>query len=151
MNQSRDLAKELEPIELSENDLVSAIEVLLRNIENTYDVSCEFGYDETVTLTDNSQSVHLYRITQEAINNALKHGKAKNIHIRLNELNGEYVLSVEDDGVGFLQENVKHKGMGLHIMRYRAKAVNGSLDVKRGEDGGVTVTCSLPKGRLTEV
>jgi signal transduction histidine kinase/ABC-type phosphate/phosphonate transport system substrate-binding protein len=145
MNQSRDLAKGLDPVELSENNLVSAIEVLLRNIENTFDVSCEFEHDESIAPAHNSHSVHLYRITQEAINNALRHGKAKHIRIGLRELDGKYVLSVADDGVGFSEEQEGKKGMGLHIMRYRAKAVNGVLDIKSGQNGGVVVKCSLPK------
>jgi len=145
MNQSRDMAKGLDPVELSENDLVSAIEVLLRNIENTFDVSCDFEHDESVMPVHNSQSVHLYRITQEAISNALRHGKAKHIRIGLRELEGRYILSVADDGVGFSEQQVASKGMGLHIMRYRAKAVNGTLDIKSGQNGGVVVKCSLPK------
>ena len=145
MNQSRDLAKELDPVELSENNLVSATEVLLRNIENTFDVSCNLDYDDLIKPIGNSESVHLYRIIQEAISNAIRHGKARHICIGLKDLDGRYVLSIADDGVGFSEKQTRNKGMGLDIMRYRAKAVNGTLDIKRGQNGGVVVTCSLPK------
>jgi signal transduction histidine kinase len=145
MSQARDLAKELDPVELSENNLISAIEVLLRNIKNTFDVPCDFEYDESVKLDHSTQSVHLYRITQEAINNALKHGKANQILIQLKDVDGKYVLSVEDNGKGFSEKDTQSKGMGLHIMRYRANALNGTLDIKKGQKGGIIVICALPK------
>lgn len=145
MNQSKDLAKGLDPVELMGNDLVSAIEVLLRNIENTFDVSCNLDYDELVKPIGNSESAHLYRIVQEAISNSIRHGKAGHIYVGLKDLDGRYVLSISDDGVGFLEKQTRNKGMGLDIMRYRAKAVKGTLDIKCGQNGGVVVTCSLPK------
>jgi signal transduction histidine kinase len=145
MSQSRDLARGLDPVELSGSNLVSAIEALLRNIENTFDVSCNLDYDELPRPIGNSESVHLYRIIQEAISNSIKHGKARHINIALKDLDGRYVLSIVDDGVGFSEKQTQNKGMGLHIMRYRAKSVNAIFDVKSEQDGGAVVTCSLPK------
>ncbi len=81
----------------------------------------------------------------QAITNAVKHGKAKNIRVRLSSRNGSVVLSVENDGLDFPAEPGRVEGMGLKIMRYRAELMNSSLAVCKGARGGTIVTCMLPK------
>ncbi len=145
INQSKDLAKGLDPVELSENNLVVAIEVLLRNIENTFNITCVFEYDDSVFLHEHSEAIHLYRIVQEAISNSIRHGKAENIQITLRDLKDEYVLTIEDDGSGLSKDALHGEGMGLHIMKYRAKAINAKLAVSNRSCRGVIVRCLLPK------
>jgi signal transduction histidine kinase len=83
--------------------------------------------------------MHLYRIAQEAVSNAVKHGKAKNIRIRVTKT----ALTITDDGSG-LPASAKSEGMGLSIMRYRAEMTGGTLQVKNGRTKGVVVTCKFP-------
>jgi len=146
--QSRDLARGLDPVELSKNGLVLATEVLLRNIENTFNVSCVLECDHSVLLGEASEAIHLYRIVQEAINNSIKHGKAKDICLTIKELAEEYVLTIEDDGLGFSNDTLQNEGMGLHIMKYRANAIKAKLEINNRLGGGVMVRCTLPKKDL---
>ncbi len=87
--------------------------------------------------------MNLYRIAQEAITNAIKHGKAKNIRIDLIAGRGCLTLTVENDGLDFPAGANHSDGMGLRIMRYRAEVINSSLEVRKGTNGGTIVTCDL--------
>jgi signal transduction histidine kinase len=83
----------------------------------------------------------LFRIAQEAVNNAVKHGRAKHIIISLSFRNDQTVLTIEDDGAGLAPPPDRGKGMGLHIMSYRAKMIGASLNVKKRLPAGTTVSC----------
>ena len=92
---------------------------------------------------------NLYRIAQESVNNALKHGHCKNISIGLGAVDEEVILTVKDDGVGFPADLESGPGMGLNIMNYRAKMIGASLDIRRGAGGGTIVLCSFHNENLT--
>jgi signal transduction histidine kinase len=96
----------------------------------------------------NQAALHLYRIAQEAVQNAIRHGRAKTIKISLNAGNGRIILGIEDDGSGFNANASKSKGIGLRIMQYRAGKAGASLAVQRNPKGGVSVVCSLHKKAL---
>jgi two-component system, LuxR family, sensor kinase FixL len=88
-------------------------------------------------------ATHLYRIAQEAINNALRHGKATKLRVRLADQNGRITLTVRDNGVGFHPE-LKHKtGLGLQLMHYRARTIGASLEVVSHRTCGTVVTCRM--------
>ena len=87
-------------------------------------------------MDDNARAVHLYRIAQEALNNAIKHGHAKLIVIALEAMNGGLSLRISDDGTGFPAAGPRHDGMGLNIMRYRARMVGGTLDIQANSTHG---------------
>ncbi len=89
---------------------------------------------------------HLYRITQEAVNNAIKHGKARNVSIVLIRARGTITVSVRDDGIGFPDVLPKKKGMGLQTMRYRAALIGATLSILRLPTGGTRVDCALGQG-----
>ena len=145
---SRDLAKGLHPLESSDHDLISATENMIRNIENTFDVSCVLKHDPAIAITDRSEIIHLYRIVQEAIHNSIKHGKAKNIYITIQDVNEGYVLEIKDDGAGFQDKGSRTEGLGLHIMKYRASDMEADLEINNGPRGGAVVRCTLPKKAL---
>jgi signal transduction histidine kinase len=95
---------------------------------------------------DTLASIHLYRIAQEAVSNALKHGKATVIVIRLKRKNGDIILSVADNGTGMPQGMSDHDGMGLRIMSYRAKLIGGDLTIQpRPKSKGTLVECRVPR------
>ncbi|OHB79560.1 MAG: hypothetical protein A2Z25_01725 [Planctomycetes bacterium RBG_16_55_9] len=146
--QTRNLSKGLHPIDLDKNGLSPALEELAANTEQLFDVSCTLESEGTVVTKDPSVQIHLYRIAQEAITNAIKHGKARNVRIRLLARNPEGLrdseLSVENDGLAFPEKKAHGRGMGLRIMRYRAETINGSLDIRKGGHGGTLVTCTFP-------
>jgi len=89
-------------------------------------------------------ATHLYHISQEAVNNAIKHGHAKNILIRLFAGECEGTLIIKDDGAGIERPLAPHTGVGLHIMNYRAGIIGGTLEVRRDQSRGTVVTCRFP-------
>jgi signal transduction histidine kinase len=156
--QTRNLARGLAPIDLDRDGLAPALEELAANTEQLFDVSCTLECEGTVATNDASVTINLYRIAQEAITNAIKHGRAKNIRIKLAAKNGRSELSVENDGLAFSgwqardirqpwgcrNGQARDRGMGLRIMRYRAETINGSLNIRKGARGGTLVTCVFP-------
>jgi PAS domain S-box-containing protein len=138
--QTRNLARGLFPAELERNGLVAAIRELAGSVERTCSVRCTVITRDIVNVHDNVLATHIFRIAQEAINNSIKHGKAKNIEVTLGPKDDKLVLNVIDDGTGFSPDS-KLDGLGLRIMHYRARRVGGTLEVITTEKGGTRVTC----------
>jgi len=142
ISHTRKLARGLSPVELEANGFMSALTELAAHVQKLFRVECWFECPQPVAIRNNVFATHLYRIAQESINNAVKHGKAKRISISLKPSGEKIVLTITDDGIGFSPETKKSGGMGMHIMKYRASVVGATLDVKSGIDGaGTTVTC----------
>lgn len=137
VSETRQLARGLQPVEVDENGLMSALEALAANIERLFHIRCEFRCDEPVLVKENAMANHIYRIAQEAANNAVRHGKAKHISIELSAPQGKMQLSVHDDGTGFHPDlAAKNAGMGLQIMRYRARMIGASLEIESAPGHG---------------
>ncbi|MFC1677490.1 PAS domain S-box protein [Planctomycetota bacterium] len=144
--QSRAVAKGLHPIDLSAETLTGALHELAATTEKLFAITCTFDCDQNLEVDDNTKAVHLYRITQEAINNAIKHGKPKQIWIRLQWMEDKFVLSIENDGLDFPEEPQQRKtGMGLHIMNHRADIIGATLDIHKPSKGGTIVKCIFSK------
>ncbi|MFO8231181.1 MAG: PAS domain S-box protein [Longimonas sp.] len=142
---ARDLARGLTPVDLEASGLSEALRRLSDNAQRLFDVHCVFEETGT-TLVHNSQAAtHLYRITQEAVSNAVRHGKAERIRIILAGGPHQVRLRVHDSGSGFDQERAQNGGMGLRIMKYRARIIGGTFDVSTAVGEGTTVTCTLPR------
>ncbi len=88
--------------------------------------------------------MHLYRIAQEALNNAAKHGGARKVTIFLNKSADAWRLAVADDGQGMHQSPQGTQGMGLDSMRYRARALGGELKIESKPGEGTIVSCEIP-------
>jgi signal transduction histidine kinase len=146
---SRDLAKGLNPIEMRAYGLMEGLEQFAASTSKLFPVACRFECDDPVPFNDADTATHLYRIAQEAVSNAIKHGKAKTIVIRLETSDRGKVLKVIDDGAGFHLPRDDAKGMGLRIMGYRARLVNGHLDIAAEEGSGTCITCFVPDTRLS--
>ena len=140
---TRTFARGLHPVEVEAEGLMDGFQELARNTSERFKVSCEFECPEPVLLHDAVSSTHLYRIAQEAITNAIKHGKAKHISIGLENINGTIILTVTDGGIG-LPENARNsQGMGLRIMAYRANMIGATFNIGRLPESGTRVTCKL--------
>jgi two-component system CheB/CheR fusion protein len=143
MTQARGLAKGLYLVELEAGGLKSAIRKWISSIEEEFDVSCRVRCDASFDICDGSVARNIYSIVQEAVRNAIKHGGAKHISIRLCSSNRGFTLSVKDDGTGISDVARSNGGMGLHIMERRARMIDGLFSVQRNADGGTTVRCQV--------
>lgn len=144
IGQTRDLAKMLYPIDLQTGGLVSALKTLASNTEKTMQVTCRFRCGKSVSVKNLFEAKQIYRIVQEAITNAVRHGKAKHINIKLRLTKKGTILSIENDGLDFQKLSSHQKGLGLKIMQYRTDLIGGSLDIRKGDKGGTVVTCIFP-------
>jgi signal transduction histidine kinase len=140
---SRKLAKGLYPVEMEADGLMLALEEYATTISELFKVACRFECDSPVLIHDPATAGHLYRITQEAVGNAIKHGKAKNILIRLEVSEAGSALSIKDDGTGLPEMLPKNRGIGLRIMAHRSGMIGGVFHARRDETGGTLVTCEL--------
>jgi signal transduction histidine kinase len=143
IGQARALAKGLAPIALDDGGLGTALTQLAWTTSNVFGIDCVCRGAE-ITLPDIAVSTHLYRIAQEAVNNATRHSKAAHITIGLQPTGHSLRLWVEDDGIGIGSDNGSG-GMGLQIMDFRARMIGGKLEIQRRNGaGGTIVSCTFP-------
>ena len=145
ISQTRLLARGLSPVTLESEGLMSALAELALNTEAMFGVRCRFDFAEPVQFDDHTVATHLFRIAQEAVSNAIKHGKAKQLIIQLRDEPHQLALRVTDDGVGFPPHFAGANGMGLRIMQNRIGMVGGNLTIERNPDGGTNVIFTAPK------
>ena len=141
--QTRFLSRGLVPVGEGPEALHQGLAGLAERTNALGRVRCDYEAGETVEVADAAATSHLYRIAQEAVNNAVKHARASAIVIRLARQPGRLSLEVEDDGVG-LPPAGSGKGSGLGLMRYRASLIGASLAVNPRRGGGVSVVCHWP-------
>jgi PAS domain S-box-containing protein len=144
--QTRNMAHEFYPVELETGGLAEALKHLADTTKVSFGVTCKVEWDMSCkpALTT-SVSIQLFRVAQEAVHNAVKHAKAKQIVIRLNHTDGFFTVSISDNGLGFpTADDGKPKGMGLRIMRHRAGLIGGELSFGNNTTGGAYVICSVP-------
>jgi PAS domain S-box-containing protein len=139
--QTRGVARGLFPVRLEENGLVSALEEMAANASSLYGMDCRFDCQRLPPPVENGTALHLYYIAQEAVLNAARHSKPAHVRISLAQANDRFALSVQDDGAGFNVSDTGGAGMGIRIMRYRARVIGASLDLKSKPGEGTQVTC----------
>ncbi|MEX0718441.1 MAG: PAS domain S-box protein [Planctomycetaceae bacterium] len=138
----RQLSKGLFPVEVFAHGLMAALGELAEQVSRQCDLDCRFECEEPVDVKSNETATHLFRIAQEATNNAVNHGEAQHIRISLAEDDGRVALRIADDGVGIdPRRGERPEGMGLRIMRYRAHVMNAKLSIEPGSERGTVVTC----------
>jgi signal transduction histidine kinase len=145
---TRSLARGLQPVDAEPQGLMLALRELAERTRGVYRVDCQFECRSPVLIHLHSAANHLYRIAQEAVNNAVKHGKPTRIRIQLKATPARIILGVRDNGVGIRRRTKPGRGMGLHVMQYRADALGGSLLVQRHPEGGTDVVCTVPRQAL---
>lgn len=144
----RDVARGLSPVERDEGGLELALDELALSASHLMGIACTFLCPEPVGVPDSILAVHLFRIAQEAVGNATRHGRAKTVIIALEAGGGELSLRVSDDGVGFdpalgASASRHHGGMGLNTMRYRASVIGGLLEIYPNSPAGTVVSCTV--------
>ena len=137
----------LTPAQLSMEGLASALGELAANTDALPDIRCTFTYDGRTDITEFQAKLHLYRIAQEAINNALKHARASTIDLSFRTIEDGIEIRIRDNGAGFdPTAKRKSKSLGLNSMHYRARAVRADLLIETVPGGGTVVRCTLPVG-----
>lgn len=149
VRQTRSLARGLSPVELDANGLMSALQELAVNAEALFHVPCRFLCQTPVLISNNTVATHFFRIAQEAVSNAIKHGHARIVEITLQSTADEVQLIVSDDGGGLPDPKTQGEGMGLRIMGYRAGMIGAAFSVESKKPGTV-VTCAAPISVLAE-
>jgi PAS domain S-box-containing protein len=144
IHKTRELARGLLPVVSDAQGLMSALQLWATEVEDIFGIFCRFECGTPVLIYDDAVATHLYHVAQESVNNAIKHGHAHNILIRLTEENGRGTLLINDDGSGIAENRGNSQGMGLHIMNYRAGMIGGTLEVAPDRVQGTTVTCTFP-------
>ncbi len=139
---TRGLSRGLHPVEVEAGGLAEALRVLAESTRARMNVDCGFHCEGPVQVPDAERAMHLYRIAQEAVNNAMKHGHARSIVIRLERTLDGVLLTIRDDGVGLPEPRLRGQGLGLRIMAYRASMIGAEFDIRRDGQGTV-VTCEL--------
>ncbi len=143
--QARSIARVLMPVELEKGGLVTALRRLTRNAERAYHARCSVDFRGPVSVEDQLVATNLFRIAQEALTNAFKHGKASTVRIVLEaDTHAQRIaLHIEDNGIGLPEVLPEDRGIGLQTMHYRAHVMGASLMLRRRTEGGTRVTCVL--------
>jgi len=141
--QTRNLARGLHPVEPEPNGLMAALEALAARTQTLFKIRCRFICPRPVLIQDAMVATHLFRIAQEAITNAIKHGKPSRIQIRLTETAARINLAIQNNGRSMPARPPKKSGMGLRIMRYRAGMIGGSFAIQRSARGETVAQCSV--------
>ena len=144
IRETRLVARGLSPVEFEPNGLMSALHELARNVQGIFRVKCVFNCPSPVLIPDTTTATHLFRIAQEAVSNAIRHGKASQITIQLERAAEKLLLTIRDNGVGIAPDAHNAQGMGLRIMNYRASMIGGSLLIEPHPSAGTTLICSAP-------
>jgi PAS domain S-box-containing protein len=143
MSQTRSVARGLFPVRLEEEGLVSALEEVVINATRLFNVHCHFSCTEPHPKLETTAALHLYYIAQEAVLNAAKHGNAAEISVAITRQHERFVLTVQDNGRGFEMAARNSGGMGIRIMRYRAKVIGATLDLKSRPGQGTQIVCAF--------
>jgi signal transduction histidine kinase len=143
VKQARDLARSLTPVPPHEAALAAALQELAASASRRFGIACEFECEGEDTISSNERATHLYRIAQEAIDNAAVHGKAHRIDLRLSANPSALTLSVTDNGTGIPECSQNGNGTGIEIMRCRANLLGGDLEIERAPCGGTIVSCTV--------
>lgn len=140
---TRQLARGLLPVLSDSFGLMSALQQWASEVEELFHIECRFECEEPVLNLDETCATHLYHVAQEAVHNAIEHGRAAHILIGLSAGEDEGALTVLDDGSGIPEVCPNPSGIGLRTMKYRAEMIGGSLRVERRADRGTRVTCTF--------
>lgn len=140
---TRNLSRGLFPVSIEKEGLGFALREFAENTGKVFGAACTVSMEPELKIRSNEQSIQLFRIVQEAVSNAIKHGRAGHIAVEIKKERQTVTLSVEDDGSGIRTDDPGQGGLGLKIMRYRAGVLGGQLDIKPKAGGGTVVVCSF--------
>jgi signal transduction histidine kinase len=140
---ARELARGFQPVLSSPSELISALRGLCKRANEVPEIHCTLKLPRAIRVRDETIALNLFRVAQEAVRNGVTHSGAIEIVICIERERDLVRLVVEDNGKGFTVPK-RSKGLGLHIMRYRASALGGRLKIDSRRNGGTRVVCEVP-------
>lgn len=143
ISQIKDIARGLDPVPIRSEGLVQALRELCVTSAQVFQINCIFRAQFDTMACDSNVATHLFRIAQEAISNAVKHGSAREIVVGLERGVGAIVLSIRNDGTAFHPPE-SSGGLGLRIMRYRARMIDARLEIFQTDDAPTLLLCTVP-------
>jgi signal transduction histidine kinase len=150
VTRTRNISRGLFPVRIDEEGLESALNELAKSSSSLLNIECALECEETVPIHDNIAATQLYRISQEALNNATRHGLASKVRILLECKGRTVTMSIIDNGKGMPSPPVGGDGMGMKIMDYRASLIGGQLAIADNPGGGTIVSCSFEQNARPE-
>jgi signal transduction histidine kinase len=151
VSMTRRLARGLHPVAPEPDGLMAGFYDLVAHTTSLFRIDCRFDCPAAVHVHDNIVATHLFRIAQEAVSNAVKHGHAQHVRISLLSDAESLTLTVKDDGSGICELDPKRQGMGLRIMHYRADMIGARVAISNQATGGALVTCNLPNTQESKI
>jgi PAS domain S-box-containing protein len=151
IHQTRGVARGLFPVKLDESGLESALEELADTTSSVFKTHCRFIGEKPFPYLDSTASLHLYYIAQEAVLNAVRHGKATDVVISITGAKDRFVLNIQDNGNGFQLPMTGSAGMGIRIMRYRARVIGATLDLKSQPNQGTQISVQFNQRMETDL
>ncbi len=146
----RRMSHGLSPAAVKNRGIGGALQLLAETVRTNYRTDCLCTIEEGISLSDEETQTHLFRIAQEAINNALRHGHPKQVSLSLRRLDSqECALQIEDNGKGLKKSKAPSQGIGMRVMNYRAHLIGGDLQIEPLSQG-VRVTCTFPCPDLSD-
>lgn len=141
--EARNLARGISPVDMDEHGLAAALDDLAERTGRLTPLPVTFKTQGEIGLVDPEAAIHLYRIAQEAVHNAVRHSGAQHVAIALRQEGPNLTLSVTDDGKGFPKETSGNGGMGMQTMNYRAQIIGADLKINGNSPNGARVSCTL--------
>jgi PAS domain S-box-containing protein len=141
ISQVRALSRGLMPVDIDAEGLAGALEILVNEVRLQSDIEVDLAITERVHVADNNSALHLYRIAQEALNNAIKHSRASRIEISLGLAGSRGCLVIRDNGHGFEEHSHESRGLGLRIMRHRCGMIDAEIMIESSREHGTEVKC----------
>ena len=141
------MARGLHPVELNASGLSAALRSLAAQVSEAKGINCEVNAARLVRIGSDELALHLFRMAQEAVTNAVKHSNGKNIIISLFRRPRNICLSVEDDGKGMPKRQKRLSGLGIHILKYRANLLGANLDIGPRPGGGTKIVVCAPTAK----
>ena len=141
IKEARALSRGLSPVPITPEGLNDALILLARDVKSKTGINCHFNSNDAVDIEDRTNAMQVYRIVQEAVNNAVKHAHPQNITIEVKGQAEHFELCVHDDGKGFELDEASSEGIGMRIMRYRGSIIGCKLEASSQAGEGTRVCC----------
>jgi signal transduction histidine kinase len=144
IHHTHNLAHQFSALNVNGDDLPCVLKSLADNVRKMFDIPCSLSIRGDIPALPENSMMQFYKIAQEAVSNAVKHGKATHIIISVSRVSDKLALTIKNDGTPFSLPEGKKNRMGLRIMNYRASTIGATFDIRPNNRNGTIVTCALP-------